>query len=79
MVEKQVDPLVRTGRIKRDVRRRKREFLRMFRELAWNADEAGFKCYLNDECGIGPRNPEYPGAMREFWNLVRAIENERRR
>ena len=71
--------LKRRSKIEVEVHRRRAEFLRMFRELAWNADEAGFKSYLIDDCGIGPGDPEYPGAMREFWNLVRAIENERRR
>ena len=66
-------------KIRVEVHRRKAEFLRMFRELAWNADEAGFKSYLSDECGIKPGDPEYRGAVREFWNLVRALENERRR
>ena len=67
------------GRVQVEVHRRKREFLRMFRELAWNADEAGFKTYLTDHCGIKPGDAEYPSAMREFWNLVRALQNERRR
>ena len=67
-----------SSRVKIEVHRRKREMLRMFREFAWNADEEGFKSYLSDGCGIGPDDPEYPVAMREFWNLVRALENERR-
>jgi hypothetical protein len=65
--------------IKVEVHRRKGEFLRMFRKLARDADEAGFRSYLSDECGIEPGNPQYPAAIREFWNLVRALEHERRR
>ncbi len=62
-----------------EVHRRKREFLHAFREFARNHDEVGFKSYLIEDCGIRPGDAEYPAAMREFWNLVRAIENERRR
>lgn len=67
------------NKIEVEVHRRRAEFLRMFRGFAWNADESGFKSYLIEDCGIEPGAPEYPDAMREFWNLVRAIENERRR
>jgi hypothetical protein len=81
IMAKQIERPAVTGknRIRIEVRRRKREFLEMFREFARNADEAGFKTYLIEDCGKEPGDAEYPAAMREFWNLVRAIENERRR
>jgi hypothetical protein len=78
-MKKRAKPSARTNTITVEVHRRKQEFLKMFRELAWNADEVGFKTYLSDYCGIKPTDPEWPGALREFWNLVRALENERRR
>jgi len=62
-----------------EVHRRKRELLSKFREFAAERDEDGFRDYITDECGIKPGDSRYPHAMREFWNLVRAVENERRR
>ncbi len=70
---------VPSDRVRIEVHRRRREILQKFREFAGNADEAGFKSYLSDGCGIEPGDPEYPVAMREFWNLVQALESERRR
>ena len=69
----------KSRRVEIEVHRRKPEFLLMFRQFARIADEAGFKRYLTDDCGIEPGEPEYPLAVNEFWNLVRALENERRR
>ncbi len=66
-------------RVRIELHRRRREILQKFREFAWDADEAGFRSYLSDGCGIEPGDPEYPEALREFWNLVRALESERRR
>ncbi len=79
MVKKKDEALHSRRKIKVEVRRRKPEFLRIFREFAWNYDEAGFKAYISDHLGIGPEDAEYPRAMSGFWNLVRALENERRR
>ena len=62
-----------------EVHRRKPEFLWMFRKFARDRDDAGFKAYLSDHLDIQPDDPEYSAAMREFWNLVRALENEPRR
>ena len=69
----------RPATIKIEVHRRKRELLRKFREFAKERDEDGFRSYIIAECGIRPGDPQYPHAMREFWNLVHAVENERRR
>ena len=69
----------RRRRIETEVHRRKPEFLWMFRKFARDRDEAGFKAYLSDHLDIQPDDPEYSAVMREFWNLVRALENEPRR
>lgn len=68
-----------SDKTKIEVHRRKSEFIEAFREFARNRDEEGFKFYLTNDCGMQRGDPAYPLAMREFWNLVRAIENERRR
>jgi hypothetical protein len=77
-MKKSSGPSGGTRKIGVEVHRRKREFLNAFREFARNRDEEGFKTYLTDDCGIKPGDAAYPQAMREFWNLVRAIENEQR-
>ena len=59
--------------------RKKAELLWTFRYYARNRDEAGFKEYLSEKLGIGRGDERYAAALSAFWNLVRAIESERRR
>ena len=59
--------------------RKKAELLWTFRYYTRNRDEDGFKEFLTEKLGIQPDDERYPAALSAFWNLVRAIESERRR
>jgi len=60
------------------IHRKRTELLAIFRYFAGRRDEEGFKEFLSDELNMQERDEGYAAALSAFWNLVRAIENERR-
>ncbi len=62
------------SRIEVEVHKRRDEFLWNLRRLARRGDEAEFKSYLTETCGVRPDDPAYAPALRAFWNAVREFE-----
>jgi len=74
---KRPKPPTPADRIQVEVHKRRDEFLWNLRRLARRGDEAEFKSYLTETCGVRPGDPAYQPALRAFWNAVREFERER--